>query len=117
MGQSEKSFGQHYLVEMIGCDPEKIKYVQDVEKVLLQAAKKSQATIVKSFFHQYEPYGVTGIILISESHFSVHTWPEDNYAAFDILTCGEMFPERAIEDLELNFQAKEVRTKIITRGF
>jgi len=112
-----KEFGKHYLVEFIGCETEKLKYVKDVKEILLRAARKSQATIVKQFFHQYDPCGVTGIILISESHFSLHTWPEDKYVAFDILTCGEMYPEKAIEELKASFHPMETKVRVISRGF
>ena len=97
MPNLKKVFGKHYLVEFIGCDSEKLKRVKDIKPILLKAAKASKATIIKYFFHQYQPFGVTGVILISESHFSIHTWPEDAYVTFDILTCGKMFPLKAIE--------------------
>ena len=73
--------------------------------------------VIYHFFHQFEPFGVSGIILISWSHFAVHTWPEDCYAAFDVFTCGEMVPELAIESLKEDFQAQRVDVQIIPRGF
>lgn len=112
-----KEYGRHYLIELTGCDPLKIKYVEQVRDVLLKAAHASEATIVEHFFKQYEPHGVTGIILISESHFSIHTWPEDGFAALDILTCGQMKPEKAIDVVREGFQAKHVKKQIITRGY
>ena len=117
MAKLKKEFGKHYLVEFIDCDASKIKKVKDVKPVLIKAAKVSQATIVKYFFHQYKPFGVTGIILIAESHFSVHTWPENNYVTFDILTCGKMKPMLAVNYLKKSFQAKKVNLKIFSRGF
>lgn len=113
----KKEYGRHYLVELIGCDPQRIKYADQVKEVLVKAALASKATIVEQYFKQYEPYGVTGIILICESHFSIHTWPEDGFAAFDILTCGEMLPENAIKVVKEGFQAKHVKKQIIPRGF
>lgn len=112
----KKEFGKHYLVEYYGCDIAQIKFVDEVQKVLKQAAIKSQATLLKDFYYQFEPYGVSGIIFIAESHFSIHTWPEDQYAALDILTCGQMYPLRAIEDLKLSLRAERMRMKIIPRG-
>jgi len=117
MEKVNKEFGKYYLVELIDCDTEKLKFVKDVQEIFLRAAEKSKATVVKHFFHQYEPFGVTGIILICESHFSIHTWPEDKYVAFDILTCGEMYPELAIEEMKNSFQAKQAKVRIIPRGF
>lgn len=117
MNVFKKEYGRHYLVELIGCDPQAIKYVDQVKEVFLEAARASQATIVEHYFKQYEPHGVTGIILISESHFSIHTWPEDGFAAFDILTCGQMQPENAIEVIANGFRARRVQKQIIPRGY
>jgi S-adenosylmethionine decarboxylase proenzyme len=113
----KKIYGDHYIVEFVGCSPEKMKRVKDVKAIFLKAARKSKANILKSYFHQYKPYGVTGIILIAESHFSFHTWPEDGYIAFDVMTCGKMYPRRAIEDIKKVFQAKKVITTVLKRGF
>ena len=112
-----KKFGRHYLVELIGCDPRPLKRVADVQKLLLRAARKSQATILKYFFHQFAPAGVTGIILITESHFFIHTWPDDRYAALDIFTCGTMRPQAAIADLKKSFGAQKLRIRTFARGF
>lgn len=112
-----KSFGQHYLVELIGCDPERIKWVKDVEPVLRQAAADSRATVVGQHFHQFDPVGVTGVILIAESHFTLHTWPQDGYVSFDVLTCGDMDAPAAIERLKQDFAAREARVNVYDRGF
>lgn len=117
MKPKRKEFGKHYLVEFIGCDAEKIKYVKPVEKVFLCAARKSRAKVVKYFFHQYRPFGVTGVILIKWSHFSLHTWPEDRYVAFDVFTCGEMFPEVAVEVIAEGFSAQRIRKRVVSRGY
>jgi S-adenosylmethionine decarboxylase proenzyme len=117
MSDKAKEFGKHYLVEFIGCVPDRIKYIKEVKQCFLRAAEKSQAGIIDHHFHQFKPYGVSGVILIAWSHFAVHTWPEDGYAAFDVFTCGEMYPELAIEDLEKSFGAKKVDVQILSRGF
>ena len=117
MAKLKKEFGKHYLVELIDCNAAKIKRVKDVKPILLKAVQVSQATMIKNFFHQYKPMGVTGIVLIAESHFSVHTWPENGYVTFDILTCGKMKPMAAINYLKKSFQAKKVNLKIFSRGF
>jgi S-adenosylmethionine decarboxylase len=117
MEKITKSFGQHYLVEYTGCRPQSLQSVKEVEAALLAAAAESQATMIQHGFHQFEPHGVSGYIFIKESHFSIHTWPEDQYAAFDVLTCGEMYPEKAIDALKGSFQAKDVRVRVFQRGF
>lgn len=113
----KREFGKHYLVEFIDCQADKLHTVRDVKKPFLTAAKHSQATVLKSFFYQFKPSGVTGIIFIAESHFSIHTWPEDRYVAFDILTCGRMYPQKAISYLRKFFKAKRVNVRVIPRGF
>jgi len=117
MKNKEKEFGKHYLIEFIDCDPDKLKYVKEVEDIFIRAAQKSGATILNYYFHQFKTCGVSGVILIAESHFSIHTWPEDCYAAGDIHTCGEMYPEKAIEVMKDAFRSKRVKVQIISRGF
>ncbi len=117
MKDINNEFGRHYLVELINCDSSKLMYLKDVKKVFLDAAKKSKANIIDSHFFQFDPVGVTGGIFIRESHLSVHTWPEDRYAAFDIFTCGEMDCEVAIEVVRLGFCAERIIKKVIRRGF
>lgn len=114
----KKEFGKHYIVELILCDAKKIASVQLVERALLRAAKKCGATIVDHTFKQLAPYGVSGVVLIAESHITIHTWPENNYAAVDIFTCGEnMQPQIALSILEKEFDAKKIITKVLRRGF
>ena len=117
MNEKGKIFGKHYLAEFIDCNPDKIKYIKEVKRSFLQAAEKSQAEIIDHHFHQFSPFGVSGVILIAWSHFAVHTWPEEGYAAFDVFTCGEMHPKVAIEELEKSFEAKKVEVQILSRGF
>ena len=117
MKKIKNTFGRHYLVEYIGCDEKRIRHVREVKPALLKAARLSKATILKNYFYQFRPVGVSGLMFIAESHFSIHTWPEDCYAGLDILTCGEMYPQRAVDYLAKYFKAKKVIQKIIPRGF
>ena len=116
MKTQKKEFGKHYLVELIDCDAQTLKFVKDVKPAFLKAAQLSEATIIKHHFKQFPKQGVSGFIFIAESHFSIHTWPEYNYAGFDILTCGKMKPQKAINYLKKTFKAKKIKTKIIKRS-
>ncbi len=89
----QKSY--HLLVEYNNCNPAKLNDLKYLEKTLTASANKGNFTVLKSVFHQFEPQGVTGILLLSESHMSIHTWPEDGYAAVDLFTCGGNSPEEA----------------------
>ncbi|MCO6429592.1 MAG: adenosylmethionine decarboxylase [Deltaproteobacteria bacterium] len=113
----EYAVGKHFLIELINCSAERLKFVNDVSALFLRAAEESQATILHHIFHQFEPVGVSGLILIAESHFSIHTWPEKQYAAAGIFTCGaQMNPQRAIEVIKAGFEAQETRVRIVKRG-
>lgn len=117
MPKNKKPFGMHYIIELAGCDSKKLKYLATVEKVFMEAARRSKATIIDHFFHQFSPFGVSGLISISESHFTIHTWPEAGYAAIDIFSCSnKMNIELAISIMEKKFSAKKVKIKKIIRG-
>ena len=109
-------FGEHYLIDLQGCDPDIVKLVDPTREILLRAAKECGATILEDFFHQFEPFGVSGVVLIAESHFSVHTWPEHGFVAADIFTCGDMQPQVAIDVMRKDFRAKEAIVKVVVRG-
>ncbi len=110
--KTRSDFGKHYLIDLRDCDPEIIKSVDPTREIVLRAAKECGATILDDYFHQFEPIGVSGVVLIAESHISVHTWPENGFAAADIFTCGEMKPHVAIDIMREGFRAKETTTKV-----
>ena len=117
MTGSTPRFGDHYLVVLHDCDPEFIAIAKTTEEALLSAATRCGSTIIEHHFHQFSPHGVSGVILIAESHFSVHTWPENGFVAVDIFTSGEvMRPEVAIEILKEAFSADRVNVMKVTRG-
>jgi S-adenosylmethionine decarboxylase len=110
-------YGRHYLVDLVNCDPDTLRLVGPTRDIFLSAARESKATVMGEKFHQFEPEGVSGVLLIAESHFSVHTWPEDGFAAVDIFTCGdEMDPEVAIAMLASAFGAEQTVVKVLRRG-
>lgn len=112
-----KMLGRHLLIEYYNCDEEILKNHDLVEKHMNEAAKKSGATIVNSVFHHFNPYGVSGAVIIQESHLSIHTWPEYGYAAVDVFTCGnEVDPWKAFYYLEKEFKAQKVESSEQPRG-
>ena len=84
-----KSLGKHILVELYECDQKLLNSHEKVQKLMVGAAKAAKATVVTSEFHHFNPYGVSGAVIIAESHLTIHTWPEYGYAAVDVFTCGE----------------------------
>ena len=83
------SLGRHIVVEYFGCEPEVLDDVVHIEQTMLEAARKAEATIINSTFHHFSPFGVSGVVVIQESHLAIHTWPEYGFASVDIFTCGD----------------------------
>jgi spermidine synthase len=84
-----ESLGRHILVEYYDCSSELLNDVITIEKAMVTAAEEAGATIINSTFHHFSPFGVSGVVVIEESHLAVHTWPEYKYAAVDLFTCGD----------------------------
>ncbi len=111
------TMGRHIIADLSGCNSQLISSVDFVKKTLEEAVVKAKATIISSRFHQFTPIGVSGIILLSESHCSIHTWPEEGYAAIDIYTCGEhVFPQVACDHIAEQLEAIEVHFSSLERG-
>lgn len=111
------TLGKHIIVELSGCCQEQINEVNNVQKIMLEAAQKANANVIKSVFHKFSPVGVSGVVVISESHLSIHTWPELGYAAIDIYTCGNSTkPFRACYYLAQKFKAQKIKATYILRG-
>ena len=114
---TRRSLGRHIIAELYHCDVDKINDVSYVEKSMLIAAEKSGATVINSTFHHFSPFGVSGVIVIQESHFSIHCWPEFAYASIDIFTCGETVdPWEAYAYLLKAFGASHGSTVELNRG-
>ncbi len=112
-----KMLGRHLLIEYYNCNEEILKNHELVEKYMNEAAKISGATIVNSVFHHFNPYGVSGAVIIQESHLSIHTWPEYGYAAVDVFTCGDnVNPWAAFEYLEKVFESQKAESSEEPRG-
>jgi S-adenosylmethionine decarboxylase len=110
------TFGQHLLVEYHGCDVQTLDSVQAIERLMNRAAEAAGATVVTSTFHRFAPQGVSGVVVIEESHLSIHTWPECGYAAVDFYTCGDCEPERAHEILAGALAAARSEIMQVHRG-
>lgn len=114
--------GTHLLLEYWGCDEAALASPKRVEEAMLEAAKATGATIVGRLFQQFHqagdeaPGGVSGVVVIAESHLSIHTWPEKGYAAVDAYTCGDCNPARADKVLKKAFKARTREGLTISRG-
>ena len=112
-----KSLGKHLIIELFQCDRGILNDLRTLEYQLLEAVKLSGATIIQPFFHQFSPHGITGVVVVAESHFAIHTWPEYGYCALDIFTCGEQIKaHKALEYLKRNLKAVSVSVIETKRG-
>ncbi|OGW37618.1 MAG: S-adenosylmethionine decarboxylase proenzyme [Nitrospirae bacterium RBG_13_39_12] len=83
------ALGTHLLIELRECNPEVLKSLEKIRNIMVSAAKEARATIIDISFRQFNPFGISGIVVIAESHLTIHTWPEYGYAAVDVFTCGD----------------------------
>jgi len=112
-----QALGRHILCEAYGCDKETLNDVRRVEKIMVAAALAAGAEVREVAFHHFSPQGVSGVVVISESHLAIHTWPEYGYAAIDVFTCGESVdPWVACDYLLEKFGAQNVQSSEVQRG-
>lgn len=117
-GQKKMDYlGNHLLVELYECNSKKLNDLKKLEMVMGEAVRISGATALKTSFHQFAPQGVSGVVIIAESHFTIHTWPEYGYAALDIFTCGETIDsQKALDFIEKKLDVKTVSVTEMRRG-
>lgn len=109
--------GRQVLAELFECDKNKLNDLDYVKKTMIEAAVEANATIVGYKFHKFAPQGVSGVVIIAESHLAIHTWPEHGYAAVDIFTCGSRTePRLALKFLQSAFRSKRVKYRELRRG-
>jgi S-adenosylmethionine decarboxylase len=112
-----KALGRHILAEVFGCDRAVLDDPERVERILVDAALEAGAEVREVAFHKFSPQGVSGVVIISESHLAVHTWPELGYAALDVFTCGDRVdPWQACDAVVAGFGAKNVTASETLRG-
>lgn len=112
-----KALGLHILMEFQDCSPERLNDLSKLETVMNEAALISGATIIKSVFHQFSPQGVTGVVVVAESHLAIHTWPENGYAAVDFFTCNSaMDYEKSYQLLAKELDSQSSSYQCVERG-
>ncbi|MES2201341.1 MAG: adenosylmethionine decarboxylase [candidate division FCPU426 bacterium] len=112
-----KALGRHILSEFYDCDKKVLDNHELIQESMVKAAKDAKATVVETAFHKFNPYGVSGMVVIAESHLAIHTWPEYGYAAVDVFTCGdEIDPWLIHQSLVDAFSSKRHEANEIPRG-
>lgn len=111
------ALGRHILAEIYGCDSEILNNKDHIEKIMVESALKAGAEIREVIFHKFNPIGVSGVVIISESHLTIHTWPELGYAAVDVFTCGNIVnPWDACNYITEALKAKNMTATEFKRG-
>ena len=108
--------GIHIVADLWECSQEKLNFIKEVKAVLNKAVEESKLTALQDYFFQFEPFGVTGVYVLSQSHISIHTWPEKDFASVDIFTCGP--PENALKAFEVicnELKPKRIEKKFLER--
>jgi S-adenosylmethionine decarboxylase proenzyme len=108
----------HTLLELYGCDTGLLNAPADLKELLCEAIREGHGTIVTEVFHTFSPHGVSGVVVIAESHVAIHTWPEHGYAAVDIFSCGTTLDHPVIRDWICNgLKAERVDFRELNRGY
>ncbi len=112
-----QALGRHLLLELYDCDPEVINNLDRVKTAMVEAARRAQASIVDVCFHEFNPFGISGVVVIAESHLAIHTWPEYRFAAVDVFTCGDTLqPQVAVDYLAAEMGAARTSAIELQRG-
>jgi S-adenosylmethionine decarboxylase len=112
-----KRLGTHLIIDMEGCNPEKLDNLEFLEKIMTEAAEICGATVLKTGFQKFSPIGVSGVVIIAESHLAGHFWPEFGHSSLDIYTCGtRVDPYKALNYLLENLECKEHRIQELARS-
>ena len=109
--------GRHIIAELYGVDKGLISYEDKVKEILEEVTEKARFNKIGSMYKQFQPYGVTGVILVEESHVSIHTWPEYELVNLDVFTCGDVSKvDKAFELFLEKFKPTSYKHQVIDRG-
>ncbi|ADT84319.1 MULTISPECIES: adenosylmethionine decarboxylase [Thermococcus] len=113
----DNPIGMHVVLDLYECDPQILDDIERIEEILTKAAEIANATIIDKRFHKFSPQGVSGVVVVSESHIAIHTWPEHGYAAVDVYTCGDhTMPLKASEYIIRALKCKRPTIVKLDRG-
>ncbi|OMP67477.1 adenosylmethionine decarboxylase [Domibacillus epiphyticus] len=111
-----ETMGRHVISELWGCNFDKLNDMEVIERIFVDAALKSGAEIREVAFHKFAPQGVSGVVIISESHLTIHSFPEHGYASIDVYTCGDLDPNIAANYIAEALEAETRETIEMPRG-
>ncbi|TAA70458.1 adenosylmethionine decarboxylase [Planococcus salinarum] len=111
-----ETMGRHVIAELWQCDFDKLNDMDFIEQTFVDAALKSGAEVREVAFHKFAPQGVSGVVIISESHLTIHSFPEHGYASVDVYTCGDMDPTIAADYIAKALDSQSSEVKELQRG-
>lgn len=111
-----RPLGRHLLVDLTGCDPAALDDAPRLEALLREVAEVAGSRVLDARFHRFEPQGVTGVLLLEESHLAIHTWPERGAAAVDLFSCGDGDLDAAQRTLEAGLGPAGCAAQVVVRG-
>lgn len=111
------TMGRHVIAELWGCDADKLNDFRGIERIMVNAALEAGAEVREVAFHKFAPQGVSGVVIISESHLTIHSFPEHGYASIDVYTCGDRIdPNVACDFITSSLGADRVESIELPRG-
>jgi S-adenosylmethionine decarboxylase proenzyme len=112
-----EALGSQVVLDLYDCETDRLDDLEWVKETLVTAAVVAGATIVQTVFHKFSPWGISGVVVIAESHLAIHIWPEKRYAAIDVFTCGaNVRMDVASDFLQRAFRAGRARYRRFSRG-
>ncbi|MEP3277730.1 MAG: adenosylmethionine decarboxylase [Stappiaceae bacterium] len=108
--------GTHLIIDLYDACRDRLDDINHIEHALLECVEKAGATLLHIHLHRFEPNGISGVAVLAESHISIHSWPENGYAALDVFMCGDSHPERCIDVLRDAFKPQRTGVSEILRG-
>ncbi|MFA9558706.1 adenosylmethionine decarboxylase [Evansella sp. AB-rgal1] len=110
------TMGRHVIAELWECDTNKLNDMNYIERLFVDAALEAGAEVREVAFHKFAPFGVSGVVIISESHLTIHSFPEHGYASIDVYTCGNLDPTIATDYITENLNAESTEVVELPRG-
>ncbi|BDG35791.1 S-adenosylmethionine decarboxylase proenzyme, prokaryotic class 1B [Parageobacillus caldoxylosilyticus] len=108
--------GKHIIIDAFDCDSSLLNNMTHLEQLLTKTAQDAGMEVLYSYFYQFNPQGITGMLILSTSHISIHTWPEEGYASLDFYTCGKQDPMDQVESLLKGLSSKRAMVYSLFRG-
>lgn len=113
---AHETLGTHVIVELSRCPFDRLNDPVLMDRIFIRAIELAGATLIGKVSHKFTPHGLSMVFVLSESHLSIHTWPEKGYAAVDMYTCGKCLPRVATDYIRRELEAASFHQTTLSRG-